>query len=72
MLILLGPLSSASPTGQGSFFSVLFIIVGGWGLIRSWVDYRKHRETQAPLFNLLGITALATLFLALGIWGLVR
>jgi hypothetical protein len=73
MFILLGPLSSASPNGQGLFFSVLFILIGAWGLIRTWTDYRKRRaESSVPLFNVIAVTGLATLFIVAGIWGLFR
>jgi uncharacterized membrane protein HdeD (DUF308 family) len=72
-LIILGPLSSASPNGAGTLFSVLFILVGAWGLIRTWSEYRKRRADSAvPLSNVVAITALAVLFMAAGFWGLFR
>lgn len=72
-ILLLGPLSSASPNGPGPFFSWLFILVGGWGLIRSWLFYFKKRtEVSIPMFNLIGVSAIAVFFIVLGIRGVLK
>jgi hypothetical protein len=71
--MLLGPISSGSPKGQGPFFSVLFILVGTWMLIRTWRDYQKQRVNRDLLsFAILGVSGLAALFIVLGIRGLIR
>ena len=71
--LLEGPLSSVSPNGPGFLFSVLFVLIGGWGLIRSWMEYLKPGgKTNVPLLNLVGISAIATVFIIVGIWGLLR
>lgn len=72
MMLLLGPLSSASPKGQGPFFSWLFVIVGAWVLIKTWMDYKRRRaDSQIPLSKFLGVSAIALGFLVVGVWGLV-
>ena len=73
MLLLLGPISSASPKGQGPLFSWLFVIVGAWVLIKTWMDYKKRRgdSTTIPLSKFLGVGAIAFGFLVVGLWGLV-
>jgi hypothetical protein len=72
-LMMLGPISSGSPKGQGPFFSVLFILVGGWMLLGTWKDYLKQRvNREIPPFNVLGISGLAAFFIVSGIWGLLR
>jgi hypothetical protein len=71
--LLFGPLSSASPDGPGLIFSWFFIIVGGWVLIRSWLFYLKKRtEVSLPIVNLIGLSAIALLFIIVGIRGVLR
>ena len=71
MFVLLGPLSSASPKGQGPGFSWLFIIVGAWVLIKTWMDYQRRKaNTEIPRSKLLGVTAIAVGFVVVGVWGL--
>ena len=73
MFILLGPISSGSPSGQGRLFSMLFILVGAWMLVRTWQDYLKQRlGREIPPFNVLGISGLAAFFIVAGIWGLLH
>ena len=72
MLLLLGPISSAGPKGQGPLFSWLFVIVGAWVLIKTWMDYKKRRaDSQLPLSKLVGVGAIALGFLVVGLWGLI-
>jgi hypothetical protein len=72
-LMLLGPVSSASSKGPGPFFSGLFILIGGWVLVRTWNDYLKRRRNmEVPVFNLLWVSGLATFFIVVGIWGVFR
>jgi TRAP-type uncharacterized transport system fused permease subunit len=72
MILLLGPLSSASPKGQGPFFSWLFVIVGAWVLIKTWMDYKKRQpDSPIPLSKFLGVGAIALVFVVVGVWGLV-
>lgn len=70
MLVLFGPLSSASQNGPGAFFSWLFLVLGSYCLVRIWRFYFKHQNTNIPLVDLFGVTALAVLFIAIGFWGL--
>jgi len=71
MFSLLGPLSSASPKGQGPFFSWLFILVGTWGVVSTIVDYRRRRQANARAAA-LWVIALCLGFAIVGICGLVR
>ena len=71
--ILLGPISSGSPRGQGPVFSILFVFVGSWILVRTWKDYLAHpRDSRIPPFDVLGITGLAAFFIVSGVWSLVH
>lgn len=70
--MMLGPLSSASPNGQGPFFSWVFVLVGGWILVKTWMDYtRRRNEVQIPRSKVLGVSALALGFVVIGVWGLI-
>jgi hypothetical protein len=72
-LMLLGPVSSASPKGPGTIFSGLFIIIGTWVLVRTWNDYlKRRRSTNIPMGNLLWVSGLATFFIVAGIWGVLH
>ena len=72
MMLLLGPISSASPKGQGPIFSWLFVIVGAWVLIKTWLDYKKRQgDSQIPLSKFVGVGAIALGFLVVGVWGLI-
>jgi hypothetical protein len=72
MILLLGPLSSASSKGQGPLFSWLFVIVGAWVLVKTWMDYQKHRtDSTIPMSKFLGVGVIALGFLVVGVWGLV-
>lgn len=69
----LGPISSGSPDGQGPLFSLLFVLVGGWILVRTWKDYLNHRnQREIPPSHVLGISVLSVFFIVTGIWGLVH
>ena len=68
----LGPISSGSPRGQGPFFSVLFILVGGWMLARMWRDRARRVEKAVPVPAAIGIIGLAVLFILDGVWGLTH
>jgi hypothetical protein len=71
--LFLGPVSSASAKGPGPFFSVLFILIGAWVLIRTWHDYlKRRRNAPVPILNLLWVSGLATFFIVAGIWGVFR
>jgi hypothetical protein len=73
LFMFLGPVSSASPKGQGPFFSGLFILIGSWMLVRTWMDYLKARVgREIPPFNILGITGLAVFFIGAGVWGFIH
>ena len=74
LAILLGPISSGSPNGQGGpLFSALFILLGGWMLMRVWRDYLKVRvKSEIPPLNILGLSALAAIFIVSGVWGLAH
>ena len=70
--ILLGPLSSASTKGQGPFFSLVFVLVGVWGLVKTWKGYlRRRSEGQIARSQIIGVSALALGFVVVGIWGIV-
>ena len=72
-MLLLGPLSSASPNGQGLVFSWFSIVVGGWVLLGSWISYlRRRKEIKTPLLNLLWISGIGGLFIVLGVRDLLR
>lgn len=73
ILALLGPVSSASPNGQGPVFSWFLIMVGGIIVVTSWRNYlKRRREMEIPLLNLLGISGVSMVLIAAGIWGLFR
>jgi hypothetical protein len=73
ILMLLGPVSSASPNGQGPFFSWLILLVAGYVLVSTWTNYvKRRRETKIPILNLIGVTAIATLAIVEGILGLLH
>jgi hypothetical protein len=73
MLMLLGPVSSASQKGQGPLFSCLFILVGGYTLVRTWTNYLKHRRNvEIPVFSLLWVSGLSVFFIVAGVLGLLR
>ena len=72
-LVLLGPLSSASPNGLGPVFSCLLALLGCYVLTRSWTYYLKHRrENQIPIFNMVFMSLVSLSLTAMGIWGVVR
>jgi hypothetical protein len=72
-LILLGPVSSASPNGQGPLFSWFLILVGGYVAVSAWRHYLKRRhDTEVPFLNLLGISGVSLILIAAGIWELFR
>ena len=72
MAALLGPISSATPNGAGPFFSVLLLVVGICALMRTIAELRSERLAAVSVVNVIGISAIATLFLAVGIWGLLH
>lgn len=73
MLVLLGPVSSASPNGPGPVWSCLLILVAGWVGLSAWRHYLKQRlHAEAHLPTLLGITGICVIMIAAGVWGLLR
>ena len=73
VLALLGPVSSATPNGQGPLFSWFLILVGGFVVITAWRQYlKRRRELEVPLLNLLGISGISMVLIIAGIWGLFR
>ena len=70
---LFGPVSSASPNGQGPIFSWLLILVGGYVALTAWRNYLKRRKSQEiPISNLLGVSAVCGVLVAVGVWSLVH
>jgi hypothetical protein len=71
MTLLQGPVSNAAHgASKNPWFS---IGVGTFVLAGLWIKYLKTRkETKVPLGTLLGISAICTVFIAIGIWGLLR
>jgi hypothetical protein len=73
LIALLGPLSSASPNGQGPLFSWFLILVGGSVVFTAWRHYlKRRREVEIPLLNLLGISGISVVLIVAGIWSLFR
>ena len=73
MLVLLGPVSSASPNGQGPLFSWFSILAGGYVAVSVWHHYLKRRhDAQIPVLNLVGISVVCLILIAVGIKGLLR
>jgi hypothetical protein len=73
MAILLGPISSGTPSGPGIFFSYLFILMGCYVLARTWVFYSQHRrENSIPVLNPIGISLLSLFFIGVGLYGVLR
>jgi hypothetical protein len=70
---LFGPVSSASPNGQGPLFSWLLILVGGYVAVTAWRHYLKRRESEkVPMLNLLGVSAVCGVLVVVGLWSLVH
>jgi len=69
--IFLGPLSSASPDGPGPFFSFLFVLAGGYGLTRAWFGARNEGSRPVRKSDLIGITVICVLFVAIGLGGVL-
>jgi predicted lysophospholipase L1 biosynthesis ABC-type transport system permease subunit len=73
MLALFGPVSSASPNGQGPLFSWFLILVGGFVVITAWRHYlKRRREVQISFLNILGISGISVVLIVVGIWSLFR
>jgi hypothetical protein len=74
LILLFGPVSSGSPGGPSPFFSWLFVLMGSYVLIRTWIIYRKQRqgETTIPVVNPIGISFLSAVFIAVGLWGILH
>jgi hypothetical protein len=73
MLALLGPLSSGTPGGPGRFFSYLFVLMGCYVLMRTWIVYSKRRRENAiPVLNPVGISLVSLFFIGLGFYGILH
>jgi len=73
LIVLLGPLSSASPEGQGPLMSWILVVVAIVVLVGAWRNYLKqHKDPKIPLFNVLWISGVCTFILAMGIRGILR
>ncbi len=71
--MLLGPLSSGSPGGPGPFFSYLFVLMGCYVLIKTWLFYLKYRSVHAiQMYQLVGISIISLFFIVAGVWGILR
>ena len=74
--MFLGPISGASGKGNGDggpVVSVLFVLLGCSMLLGTRKEYHKHRaDREIPPSFVLGIGGLAVLFVASGVWGLLR
>jgi len=71
--LLLGPVSSATPNGQGPLFSWFLILVGIYVAGSSWRFYLKRRnDTDVPIGNLVGVSAVSLALVAAGVWELFR
>lgn len=68
-MIILGPVYNAVHGGKGNpWFS---LAVGAVGLIMTWTKYLKGElRPGTHLGVLLGISAIFTLFIAMGLWQL--
>jgi len=71
MLMLLGPVSSASPNGQGLLFSWFLILVGGYVAVSAWRYYlKRQRRSDVPFLNVVGISVVCLVLIVAGIWEL--
>jgi hypothetical protein len=72
-LLLFGPISSGSPDGPGPFFSVLFLFLGVWMLMRLWREHSARRADRGvSTLVVVGLAGLAIFFIFKGASGLVR
>ena len=68
---MLGPVSNAANGGKISPWFA--IVVGGAVLITAWTKYLKGEVREdAHLGILVGISAICTLFIVTGLWGLLH
>jgi hypothetical protein len=72
MFLFFGPVSSATPNGQGFLFSWFLIIAGGYIGISAWRYYLKRRDANVPILNLFGISGVSLVLIVAGIWELLR
>ena len=67
--MLFGPVSGATP-GPGN--PVFNFVVGGGLMTAIWVQYRKRKQADKPsIRTVIFMSAIAAVFIALGIWGLI-
>jgi hypothetical protein len=71
MMVLFGPVSSATPNGGGPIGSWFGIVVGGWVLITGWQKYLKRApDVNVPIHNLIGLTVICGIIIGVGVWSL--
>jgi hypothetical protein len=73
MIILWGPISSATPNGGGSFLSWFEIIIASLVLITSWKKYvNRDSTTNAANYNVAGVSVVCAIMIGIGVWGLLH
>ncbi len=73
ILMLLGPVSSASPNPPGLLWSLILIFGGGYVGVRAWRYYLKRRhDIKISLSDVVFITVICLSMISIGAWGLFR
>ena len=69
MIILWGPISSATPNGGGSFFELVRNHYRELVLITSWKKYvNRDSTTNAANYNLAGVSIVCAIMIGIGVW----
>ena len=73
MILMFGPVSSATPNGGGSFWNYFEIAVAIWVLITVWRKYSNQETTSRTAGSkLVGVTVICAVLIGFGIWGLIH